>query len=216
MENSHDKVLIDAINGKDLALVKASLESGANIEAPDQHGCAGLPLRRACFLGNQEIVLALLQRGANPNAANADGTGAAMRMAQRGGHTTICTLLQQYAIFSQSSQQDENPVLQADHHALFGEDFSSQTESNSALPQTPKDTEPSQKVDILLEFNIEPKPDDIPQEPDEHLEIEACYGVDTKVLLEDVARIMSYESAAHEVPSAIQPESGGFWQRIKK
>ena len=111
-----------------------------------------------------------------------------MRMAQRGGHPTICTLLHQYSLLNQANK----PVVQIDHHQIFEEASSGQSGISHSLHQTT-------------------------QNPDtEHLEIEACYGVDTNVLLEDVARIMSYESAAHEVPSAIQPKSGGFWQRIKK
>lgn len=214
MQNTHDNELIRAINSRDHALVRAALDAGANPEAPDQHGCAGLPLRRACFLGYQEIVVELLQRGANPNAANADGPGASIRMAQRGGHKTIATLLQQYILFNHGGKPEGQALPQADHQVLFDQPFSGQSER---VPATSKTTEADEKVDILLDFNIEHEIVSLAKHPEtEHLEIEACYGVDTQVLLEDVARIMNTDTAAQDLPAANPPKAGGFWQRAKK
>lgn len=217
MKNSHDTELIDAINLRDLGLVKAAIESGGNIEAPDQHGCAGLPLRRACFLGFQEIVIELLQRGANPNAANADGPGASLRMAQRGGHTTICTLLQQYALLNQANESVNNTLAHTDHQDLFEEHFSSKREPKLTFEESAKVTDPTKNLDVLLDFNFEPEATKPGQASvTEYLEIEACYGVDTKLLLEDVARITNTENLAQNTPATNTPKSSGFWQRNKK
>lgn len=82
-----------AIECGDLPAVVSAIERGADLEATDMHGAAGLPLRTACFRGHAEIVHELIRRGANIQAANADGAGAPVRMAARGKHWHIVELL---------------------------------------------------------------------------------------------------------------------------
>lgn len=82
-----------AIEQGNLPAVEEALDRGAELEAADMHGTPGLPLRTACFRGHAAIVAALLQRGANINAANADGAGAPMRMAARGKNWHVVDLL---------------------------------------------------------------------------------------------------------------------------
>ncbi len=59
------------------------------------HGCPGLPLRTACFLGNIAIVRELLTHGANPNTTTQDGPGAPLRLALRRNHREVIILLLQ-------------------------------------------------------------------------------------------------------------------------
>lgn len=87
--------LIESIRTGRLSGVIDALEAGADIEEPDIHGNLGLPLRTACFAGNEAIVRELLARGANPNASASDGPGAPLRLALRGGHKEISALLLQ-------------------------------------------------------------------------------------------------------------------------
>lgn len=85
--------LIHAINHGDLDAVIAALDAGADIEAVDVHGHAGLPLRTACFHGHLGIVFELLKRGADVRAASYEGIGAPVRAAVRGGRRDIVRLL---------------------------------------------------------------------------------------------------------------------------
>jgi ankyrin repeat protein len=87
--------LIESIRADRLNGVIDALEAGADIEEPDIHGNRGLPLRTACFAGNETIVRELLARGANPNASASDGPGAPLRLAMRGGHEEVSALLLQ-------------------------------------------------------------------------------------------------------------------------
>jgi len=88
-----NRELHQAIERDDLPAVVSAIERGADVEAADIHGATGLPLRTACFRGHSGIVHELIRRGANIRAANADGTGAPVRMAARGKHWHIVDLL---------------------------------------------------------------------------------------------------------------------------
>lgn len=76
-----------------LESVRAALDHGAAIEEADMHGAPGLPMRIACFNGHANIVLELIQRGANIHAPNAEGVGGPIRMAARGQHSEVIDLL---------------------------------------------------------------------------------------------------------------------------
>jgi ankyrin repeat protein len=82
-----------AIEKGNLLAVRAALDHGALIEEADIHGDTGLPMRIACFKGHGDIVLELIERGANIHAPNAQGAGGPIRMAARGQHTHIVELL---------------------------------------------------------------------------------------------------------------------------
>ncbi|MDE2440474.1 MAG: ankyrin repeat domain-containing protein [Betaproteobacteria bacterium] len=88
--------LITAIRAAHLGNVLVALAEGGNVDEPDMHGFAGLPLRTACFKGDLAIVRELLQHGANPNAEASDGPGAALRLALRCRHPEVASLLLQY------------------------------------------------------------------------------------------------------------------------
>lgn len=125
--------LISAIRAARLSGVIAALNEGADIEEIDMHGHGGLPLRTACFEGNQAIVVELLKRGANPNASAADGTSAPVRLALRRGHTEIAALLIQHGARAPADQALP-PEIQALPAAP------SPDESTAlALPDTPPD-----------------------------------------------------------------------------
>jgi hypothetical protein len=85
-----------AIERGNLQAVLVALEHGADIEEADIHGDTGLPLRIACFKGYSAIAEELIRRGANINAANANGPGGPIRMAARGHHRDIVHLLMQH------------------------------------------------------------------------------------------------------------------------
>ena len=76
-----------------LASVRAALDHGAAIEEADMHGSPGLPMRIACFNGHVQIVLELIERGADIHAPNAEGAGGPIRMAARGQHIEVIDLL---------------------------------------------------------------------------------------------------------------------------
>jgi len=88
--------LIAAVRTAHLGNVLMALAEGANVDEPDMHGYAGLPLRTACFKGDLAIVRELLKHGANPNAEASDGPGGALRLALRCGHRDIAGLLLQH------------------------------------------------------------------------------------------------------------------------
>lgn len=85
--------LIEAIKAASLDRVLSALQNGADVNEPDVHGYPGLPLRTACFAGNVPIIRELLARGADVNAATADGPGAPIRLCLRAGHREIAALL---------------------------------------------------------------------------------------------------------------------------
>jgi len=82
-----------AIEKGNLQAVRTALDHGAAIEEADMHGDSGLPMRIACFKGHTDIVLELIERGADIHAPNAQGAGGPIRMAARGQHTHIVQLL---------------------------------------------------------------------------------------------------------------------------
>lgn len=82
-----------AIEKGNLQAVKTALDHGAAIEEADMHGDSGLPMRIACFKGHVDIVLELIERGADIHAPNAQGAGGPIRMAARGQHAHIVELL---------------------------------------------------------------------------------------------------------------------------
>lgn len=85
--------LMNAVRAGNLDGVLLAIAHGADVEEADMHGYRGLPLRTACFSGHYDIVLALLEHGANVNAPTAEGNGAPLRLARRAKHQHIASLL---------------------------------------------------------------------------------------------------------------------------
>lgn len=71
----------------DISGVKRLLESGSNVEEPDDFGCT--PLYMAALRGSAKIVDLLLSKGAEINAQNKDGYTALMKAAQYGHAETV-------------------------------------------------------------------------------------------------------------------------------
>jgi ankyrin repeat protein len=74
----------------DLLGLRAQLDQGADIEARDVHGRTALML--AVLNGHARLVEELLTRGADPNAADADGV-TPLRAAAAGHQPTIAAAL---------------------------------------------------------------------------------------------------------------------------
>ncbi len=162
MNDKLNKEFVEAIRQGSLEAVVRALEAGADLECADQYGYPGLALRTASFLGKKEIVLELLRRGANANAANSDGPGAPLRMATRGKREEIVAILQQYTTGSLAEVPTAAP---------------------SRLPAEVK-LSPSPAATPVANKALQTELQDI-----ESLVITACYGVDTNVLEGDLFRL---------------------------
>jgi hypothetical protein len=163
MNDKLNKEFVEGIRQGSLVAVVRALEAGADLECVDQYGFRGLALRTACFIGQKDIVLELLRRGANADAANSDGPGAPGRMATRGKRDEIIAILRTYTTVPPS-------VLAA-----------------TAAPEIPPSTLSPPRP------NTPPKTAPAPIELELHdietLDITACYGVDTNVLEGDLLRL---------------------------
>lgn len=162
MNDKLNKEFVEAIRQGSLEAVVRTLEAGADLECADQYGYPGLALRTASFLGKKEIVLELLRRGANANAANSDGPGAPLRMATRGKREEIVAILQQYTTGSLTEVPTAAP---------------SKLPAEVKLSPLPAATPVASKA-------VQTELQDI-----ESLVITACYGVDTNVLEGDLFRL---------------------------
>ncbi len=229
--------LLDAIKRGDLLAVVSAMDAGADLEARDQHGYPGLPLRTACFLGHPEIVVELLKRGADPIAANADGLGAPMRMAKRGGNAQVLEVLERYAqplpavgqnklleplefVPTGMVSPQKAPVAPSSLQVALEKQLVEEPVSDVPLPaqaspaENAQFEEPAAKQPLaVLETSRQPL--DEPLEEGEQVRIEACYGVDTNVLDEDLLRMSNSGSTGSPSPveepaPALKPR---FWQR---
>lgn len=90
---SQTSELMNAVRAGTLDGVLLAIAHGADVEEADMHGYPGLPLRTASFAGHYDIVLTLLEHGANVNAPTAEGNGAPLRLARRAKHQHIASLL---------------------------------------------------------------------------------------------------------------------------
>jgi hypothetical protein len=192
VDDKLDKALVEGIRQGSLETVIRTLDAGADLECVDQYNFPGLPLRTACFLGHKEIVLELLRRGANPNAANSDGPDAPIRMAARGKRDEIVSILRPQAHdFPEAVFPDLNlpPIIAP---ASVAADAAIAAHSGPAA--TPPAAEPANTPGI--------------EAPIETLVIGACYGVDTHVLEGDLLRLTQSDRAEEDRKSAEEkPES---------
>lgn len=199
--------LIEAIRQGSLHRLTSALDDGCDIEEADPHGHPGLPLRTACFSGKIEIVRELINRGANINAAGADGPGMPLRLALRARNADIIGLL-----LSCGAEVPADVTLPAD---LLNE------AKNSAVvvPEIPSlEFVPAPKEstlgDFLPEHATEPARPQENYPVDEEVDITANYGVDTNLLNMDMLRFDEEESKA----DTAAPEDSGktkkasFWK----
>ena len=185
--------LIEAIRANSIDRVVAALDDGANVEEADIHGYAGLPLRTACFSGNIVIIQALLERGADINAATADGPGALFRLATRAGHKEVIELLLAKnaqapidliispEILPPAQMPLSEPAKRADEH-----DPGLTFESISIEPNNTTATDQAATVvrDNDIEFEALPvvAPNPVSSQVFEQIEMKGVYRIDTNVL----------------------------------
>lgn len=84
LRNDHDESLFQiSIRAANVSLVNRMIENRADINSATQKG-ESFPLLEAAGAGNVEILLLLLERGANPNQANRFGETPLIRAATTG------------------------------------------------------------------------------------------------------------------------------------
>lgn len=161
--------LIAAVRSAHLGDVLMALAAGANVDEPDMHGHAGLPLRTACFKGDLAIVRELLKHGANPDAGASDGPGAALRLALRCGHQDIAGLLLQHG-----AKVPDGLVIDPAIIPARSEPLPAQT--------APSPTPPLQPADNLIEFT----PSEIRYSAANDSETLDIFGTETSALSADL------------------------------
>jgi hypothetical protein len=200
--------LVAAIRAGRLSGVIVAIEDGGDIEEADIHGVPGLPLRVACFEGEMAIVRELLRCGADVNAIAADGPGAPLRLALRGGHGDIAALLLQ-------NDAVVPPGLKIDPAVLDRIGSLSPMPGEAAVPTLPE-VEPDARpepTDNMIEFTRS-----LPANHSvEEVDLAACYGTDTNMLTMDLLRFNEDRTGATPTPS--EPQSGdpkkkkpAFWK----
>lgn len=206
--------LVTAIRAGRLSGVIVALEDGGDIEEADIHGMRGLPLRVACFEGEMAIVRELLRGGADINAMAADGPGAPLRLALRGGHGDIAALLLQNGAVIPPGLDIDPAVLNrvGSLSPLPGE------ATVPSLPEAEPEAEPDPRpepTDNLIEFTrVQPSDQG---ESVEEVELAACYGTDTNMLTMDLLRFNEDQKGSAPSPSKPLPgdpekKKTAFWK----
>ncbi len=95
----------------DRSAVVAFLESGVDIDTPDERGWT--PLMVSSFNGNEEVAVLLIQKGANVQATDTAGYGPLHWSALNGFSTVIKLLLEKRADVNAQSKHGLTPLLQA-------------------------------------------------------------------------------------------------------
>lgn len=232
--------LIGAIRSTQLEAVKAALAEGADIEEADIHGCKGLPLRTACFVGKLDIVNELLERGADPNPPGGDGTGAPLRLALRCNHIDIAALLLAKGALlppgvtlpagvlnspEPSPRKPDPPPLEFD----FPTKPSTAPEGRTVEQAFAATANSEADRDILLN-SFEPEAlgkaqekesattASVPVFPEGHVieevDVSACYGTDTNLLGLDLLKQAEESERANAPPPPPEPKS--FWTTTRK
>lgn len=199
--------LVSAIRAGRLSGVIAALEDGGDIEEADIHGFRGLPLRTACFEGEMSIIRELLRCGADVNAPAADGAGAPLRLALRGGHREVAALLLQSGAIVPPGLEIDPAILNAVGTLL-------PIAAEASPPMLP-----DKPADNLIEFTPrETLPSTAPEQPNtsptaliEEVNVAACFGTDTNLLTMDLLR-QEEEDARKAAPAEAPAPQPGFWK----
>lgn len=211
--------LITAIRQGSLQAVIDALDAGAEIEEPDQHGQAGLPLRTSCFAGNVEVVRELIQRGANVNAAGSDGPGMPLRLALRARNMEIAALL-----LACGAQIPPGITLPPELQPNYQKTPVKPLEM-PAIEFTPMPRPAPPPADLLPDLPLPPPAPPAPAQGIENyhvleeVDITANYGLDTNLLTLDMLR-QDEEAEKAAAQKAEQPTSAnasadkkpGFWK----
>lgn len=179
--------LIRAIHAGQISDVINALNEGADIDAEDMHGFAGLPLRTASFEGNLAIVRELLARGANENAAASDGPAAPLRLALRKGHQDVVALLQQHGAQMPEGFVAHASPIPATLAAVHSPSPAELTLDDAEVPTFPESIPDSN----VIEFSHH---DGLPVT--DLLDIPSQFGTETNVLSMDL--LFHDESEAHD------------------
>ncbi len=177
MNSKTETQFVNAIMQGNFDTVVELLDAGVDLEHPDVHGFAGLPLRMSSFLGHKDLVIELLRRGAQINAANRDGPGAPLRMATRGKRDEIVAILLKHG-----AQPLAAPVVSP---------VAAVPPATVTVP--PVSSRAGAAADFVLEpaqlAVDEPAAPVLPKDVEiEQLIITGCYGVDTNVLDAELLR----------------------------
>lgn len=200
--------LVSAIRAGRLSGVIAALEDGGDLEEADIHGFRGLPLRTACFEGEISIIRELLRCGADVNAPAADGPGAPLRLALRGGHREVAALLLQ-------SGAEVPPGLEIDPAIRNAVGTLVPVAVEVSVPVLP-----DKPADNLIEFT--PRETPLPTEPElpkaqpaaliEEVNVPACFGTDTNLLTMDLLRQEEEDVRKASPPAEASAPQPGFWK----
>ncbi|KAB2923583.1 MAG: ankyrin repeat domain-containing protein [Dechloromonas sp.] len=193
--------LVSAIRAGRLSGVIAAIDDGGDIEETDIHGFSGLPLRTACFAGEMSIVRELLRCGADVNAMAADGPGAPLRLALRGGHPDIAALLVQHGADIPSGLD-----LTAEVTDKVGRLPAIEGEATAPLLPESMTGKTDETIDSIGEAT-EPYAGHLIEEVD----VNACYGTDTNLLTMDILRDEENTREAGEA-QALPVAKPGFWK----
>ena len=205
--------LIVAIREGLLSDVIKSIEEGSDIEEADMHGFFGLPLRTACFEGDEAIVRELLKHGVNINTVASDGPGAPLRLAQRRGHQSVVDLLQLHGaeiLPSLAASSNETSAETSPNRASHIIEFET-TPIEAVAPELPEEPSAAPPGNII-EFSSSPPPMEYAIEPErliEEVDVTACYGTDTNLLTLDLMRLNEAPEPAKPNPENKKP---GFWK----
>lgn len=226
-----DERLLEAARTGNLDDAQEAIEDGADVKCIDCHGNLDLPIRIAAYHGHDQVIRLLLQHGADVNAPNYEGLSAPLRLAAKAPHReTIETLISFGAFVSPSVlglMPDDRASLIRRRVAKLrppavvkAKAGPSDPGNPSVLPQNDAVPEPARELPPL-QFEkasvAAPAPEPPPMEPAvpatvvhpafpdaevEHIEVEACYGLDSVALEEELIKAAANSADPEPAPAA--------------
>jgi len=139
--------LTDAAFGKHFEIMKLLLQSGAKVDAPDHRG--GTLLANSGFF-DPTVATILLEAGADPNAADRDGTTPLMKASGYGFKQTIKLLIEHHADVNRKDSKGRSALM----HAAAGRrsDAIPLLLENGADPSA-RDNEGNSALDLADKYN---------------------------------------------------------------